>query len=309
MKRLYYFSKSKLQFIEIKHYKTKLSIYLSFGIVCLVALIFTVYSLALSMFGFDSYSSLNKENKLLHKKLDGVLIQYESLNKELDSLLIINNELRLAANLEPISEDEKKIGVGGGYFDNELDFLSDDSQLKLQQAFNYMDEITRKINFEKKQYIDISGKLKENKRLFESIPAIKPCSGTVAMHGFGMRFHPILNIRRMHDGIDIITDRGTPVHVSGNGTVDFVGYRGGLGLAVEIDHGFGYRSVYGHLSKINVVQGQKVLRGDTIAKTGNSGLSSGPHLHYEIHHNGVKQNPIEFFFDDLNFFKASKVRK
>jgi murein DD-endopeptidase MepM/ murein hydrolase activator NlpD len=99
---------------------------------------------------------------------------------------------------------------------------------------------------------------------------------------------------------------GTPVYASGKGTIDFIGYRGGLGLAIEIDHGFGYRSIYGHLSGTNVKIGEKVMRGKLIAKTGNSGLSSGPHLHYEVHHNGVKQNPVEFFFDDLNFFELTK---
>jgi murein DD-endopeptidase MepM/ murein hydrolase activator NlpD len=309
MKKLYYFSKSKLQFMEVKHYKTKLFTFLSIGVLCIVALIFTIYSVSLSWFGIDTYTSLSNENRLLRDKLDKVVTQYQSLNNELESLVKINNELRIAANLEPISEDEQMIGVGGGYFDNTLDFLSVDSNLKLQQALNYMDEVTRKINFEKKQYFDISLKLKENEKLFEALPAIKPCEGTLAMNGFGMRIHPILNLKRMHDGIDIITDRGTPVYATGNGIAESVGYQGGLGLTIEIDHGFGYRSIYAHLSKTKIKEGQKISRGDLIGNSGSSGLSSGPHLHYEIHHNGVKQNPVEFFFDDLNFFEYSKNKK
>jgi murein DD-endopeptidase MepM/ murein hydrolase activator NlpD len=309
MKKLYYFSKSKLQFMEVKHYKTKLFTFLSIGVLCIVALIFTIYSVSLSWFGIDTYTSLSNENRLLRDKLDKVVTQYQSLNNELESLVKINNELRIAANLEPISEDEQMIGVGGGYFDNTLDFLSVDSNLKLQQALNYMDEVTRKINFEKKQYFDISLKLKENEKLFEALPAIKPCEGTLAMNGFGMRIHPILNVKRMHDGIDIITDRGTPVYATGNGIAESVGYQGGLGLTIEIDHGFGYRSIYAHLSKTRIKEGQKISRGDLIGNSGSSGLSSGPHLHYEINHNGVKQNPVEFFFDDLNFFEYSKNKK
>jgi len=306
MKKLYYFSKSKLQFFEIKHYKTRALAFLGIGVLCIAALIFSAYTILISWLGTDTYSSLIKENQTLQKKLDEIVVRYESMNRELDSLLKVNNELRIAANLEPISEDEQLVGVGGGYFDNALDFLSDDIHLKLQKALAYMDEVDRKINFEKQQYLDISSKLKENKKLFESIPAIKPCEGSLAMHGFGMRVHPILNIKRMHEGIDIITDKGTPVYATGNGKVEYAGYRGGLGLAIEIDHGFGYKSIYAHLSKINVKEGQKISRGDLIGKTGNSGLSSGPHLHYEIHHNGVKQNPAEFFFDDLNFFDLPK---
>lgn len=305
MKKLYYFSKSKLQFVEIKHYKTKLSLYLGGGVLFIVAIIFSIYSFALGFFGVNTYSSLNNENEMLKQKLDNILTNYKSLNTELDSLIKTNNTLRVAVNLDPVSSDEQLVGVGGGSFDNNLDFLSDHSQLKLQKAFNYVDEVSRKIDFESKQYIEISNKLKENKLLFQSIPAIKPCTGYIGS-GFGMRIHPILHIRRMHDGVDIVTNRGTSVYAAGKGTVDYVGHRGGLGMAVEIDHGFGYRTIYAHLSKALVKKGQKVMRGDLIAKTGNTGLSSGPHLHYEVEHDGVKENPVDFFFDDLNFFEVAK---
>ncbi len=124
--------------------------------------------------------------------------------------------------------------------------------------------------------------------------------------GFGIRMHPILQINKMHDGIDIITDVGTPVYSSGKGVVEFAGNKGGFGLAIEIDHGFGYRTVYAHLSSVKVKQGQKVSRGDLIGNTGNSGLSSGPHLHYEVHHNGIKLNPVDFFFDETGFFELTK---
>ena len=299
MKKLYYFSKSKLQFMEVKHYKTKLFTFLSIGVLCIVALIFTIYSVSLSWFGIDTYTSLSNENRLLRDKLDKVVTQYQSLNNELESLVKINNELRIAANLEPISEDEQMIGVGGGYFDNTLDFLSVDSNLKLQQALNYMDEVTRKINFEKKQYFDISLKLKENEKLFEALPAIKPCEGTLAMNGFGMRIHPILNVKRMHDGIDIITDRGTPVYATGNGIAESVGYQGGLGLTIEIDHGFGYETLYGHLDKIDVRVGQIVKKGEEIGAVGSTGTSTAPHLHYEVHFKGKPINPIHYCMDGL----------
>jgi len=110
----------------------------------------------------------------------------------------------------------------------------------------------------------------------------------------------------MHDGIDIMTNTGTPVYAPGNGTVDFVGYKGGYGLCIEIDHGYGYRTVFGHLSNASVQVGKIVKRGDLLAKTGNTGLSSGPHLHYEVHHDGIKQDPMGFFFDNSGFFDISK---
>jgi murein DD-endopeptidase MepM/ murein hydrolase activator NlpD len=291
---------------KIKGNRRKFHLYAGLGGLFLVTLLAVIYSYILPLGGIETYSSLKKENEILREKLNQVLLKYKYLNSELDSLIKINNELRLAVNLNPVSGEERLVGVGGGYFDNELDFFSGKSDHDIQQVFTFIDEVQRKVEFEKEQYIQISSKLIDNKKLFEAMPAIKPSEGTVNVQGFGLRLHPILNIKRMHDGIDIITDRGTPVYATGKGVVDYVGTRNGLGLTVEIDHGFGYRTIYAHLSKVNIRQGQKVNRGDLIAKSGNSGLSSGPHLHYEVHHNGVKQNPVEFFFDDLNFFEVKR---
>ncbi|QQS37954.1 MAG: M23 family metallopeptidase [Ignavibacteriales bacterium] len=221
------------------------------------------------------------------------------LNKDLDSLLKVNNELRIAANLPPLSDDEQLLGTGGGEFVQPFNFISS-GDIDVTRALEFVDAVNKKVDFEKNQFTLISEKLKSNEKLYESLPALKPCEGTLSDHGFGLRRHPILNIVRMHEGVDIITDRGTNVYAPGGGKIESVGYRGGYGLCIEIDHGFGYRTVYAHLSSSNVQQGQTIKRGDLIARSGNSGLSSGPHLHYEVIHNGIKQNPRNFFFDDLN---------
>lgn len=307
MKKLYYFSKSKLQFIEIKGYKAKLAAYFTLSVLTFSALIFGAYFFINSITNPESSMiALKAENDAMKQKLLEIVDKYKDLNNEIDSLRKYDTELRLAADLEPVSDEEKQVGVGGGYFDNSVDFLNNKSAFNLKDAISFVDEVTRKISFEKSQYDEIAVKLNENKKLYAAIPAIKPCEGTLALQGFGMRFHPILGISRMHDGIDILADRGTPVHSSGDGTIDFVGYKGGYGLTVEIDHGFGYRTVYAHLSKTLVKKGSKVKRGDIIAKTGSSGLATGPHLHYEVHHNGVMENPKGFFFDDLTFFDSTK---
>lgn len=303
MKKLFYFSKTKLQFIEIKNYKKKLAISLSVAVIFLSSLFFGGYQLISTLMNPEkSISSLRSENQILKQKLSEMLELYSGINTELDNMSKVNNELRIAANLPPLSDDERMVGVGGGYFDNSLDFLTNPSELKLQDALSFVDEVSRKIEFEKAQYYNIAAKLKQNEKLYESIPAIQPCTGTLAFHGFGMRKHPILKVRKMHEGLDIITDVGTPVHASGNGKIVFVGYKGGYGLAIEIDHGFGYRSLYAHLSSVSVKEGKTVARGDKIGKTGNSGLSTGPHLHYEISHEGIKQDPSEYFFDNFSYF-------
>lgn len=315
MKQFYYFSKSKLQFIEIRNFKAKAAALVSASLILLIIAVYGIYLLSASLFGTaGNYQALKDENKFLRSKLNKVVELYTNLEKDLEKLSKENDELRIAANLPPLSDEERKIGVGGGYFDNSLDFLDSESDLDLKNALAYVDEISRKIDFEKNQYLEIEKKLKENQKLSLAIPAIIPSAGTIADHGFGMRMHPILHVNKMHEGIDIITDVGTNVISSGAGVVEFVGYRGGFGLAVEIDHGYGYRTIYAHLSDALVQVNQKVSRGDLIAKSGNTGLSSGPHLHYEVQHNGIKKDPREFFFDDMGFFeiknnKYSSIKK
>ncbi len=307
MKKLYYFSSSKLQFVEVKNFKKKLIFYFSAAILILTTTVYGSLSFITKITGSGkSISTLKEENKLLQNKLLETSGLYKKLDSELDSLVNENNTLRIAANLSPVSDEEKQVGVGGGYFDNDVDFLQGNMAEELKAALTYVDEVSRKVAFEKAQFNEISTKIKQNEKLFECLPAIKPCNGAIG-NEFGMRMHPILNIRRMHEGVDIVTNLGTPVHASGDGKVDFVGRKGGYGLCVEINHGFGYKTIYGHLSKTEVKEGQKVNRGFEIAKSGTSGLSTGPHLHYEVEHNGVKLNPEDFFFDDINFFAiASK---
>jgi len=305
MKKLYYFSKSKLQFIEVRKYRSKLVFFF------LIAVIIVSFGIAGGYYYITSItdpwhniSKIERENSVLKNKLSRIFGEYKVLNTELDSLSKVNNNLILAVNLPPLSAGERKVGIGGGSFDNSLDFLNGNFELKLKETFSYVNEVSRKIAFEKSEYKMISKKLLENRKLYAAIPAIRPCLGPIS-DGFGMRMHPILHIRRMHEGIDIVTAIGTPIHATGNGKIAFTGRKGGFGLVVEINHGFGYRTVYAHLSKILVHEGQKVIRGQVIAKSGSSGLSTGPHLHYEVHHNGVKLNPANFFFGDLGFFELT----
>jgi len=295
---------SVLRFLRINRYRSNNS-----KTILIVLVVFSIFLSGYSLFSVfgssdNNIQSLRSENKSLKKELKSMIAKYRNMSVKLDSLAKTNNDLRLAVNLRPLSDDELKVGVGGGYFDNKIDFLSNDAEDELAKASSFVDEISRKISFEKSQFLEISKQLRENRKLSLCIPAIKPCMGSIS-DGFGMRMHPILHIRRMHEGIDIVADVGSPVYATGNGRVVFVGHRGGYGLTVELDHGFGYHTIYAHLSKILVKRGQKVTRGTQIAKTGDSGLSTGPHLHYEVEHNGVKENPAGFFFDNVGFFELT----
>lgn len=252
-------------------------------------------------------SQIENENKLLRKKLNELTIKYQQLDKDLRMLIEENNNLRLAANLQPLSEEEVMLGTGGKEF--ELNVLSNEISLSNLDFLNeYVESLYSKLKFEKFNHEEITEKLKSNQLLYSSIPALKPCKGTIRANGFGMREHPILGISKMHDGIDIIADVGTNVYCPGNGVVSFVGVKNGFGLCIEIEHYGGYKTVYAHLSRSYVVERQKVSRGKVIGLTGNSGLSTGPHLHYEVHHNGVKLDPSQFFFDDLVLFEQKSKK-
>lgn len=306
MRQFYYFSKSRLKFIEIRNFPRKVLLSIILLTIVLSSLLFGGFFLFSSLVNSDTkLTSLKTENKELAAKLTEMIDRYEELSDNVDSLSKMNRDLRIAADLPPVSDDEMSMGTGGGMFDNILNLSEKNSNLDLDQISGFLEFVENKISYERSNYLEISNKLKTNQKLFASIPAIKPSEGLLSNHGFGMRIHPILNINRMHEGIDIITDIGTPVVAPGAGTIDFVGNKSGYGLCVEIDHGFGYRTVMGHLSSANVSIGKKVKRGDLIARTGNSGLSTGPHLHYEVHHNGMALDPMGFIFDDLGVFQLS----
>jgi len=307
MKKFFYFSDSSLEFVEIKNAKTKLISYLAISTVILTLVVFTGYLLISSLTSSSkSQASLLRENDLLKQKLTEVASRFENLRSGIDSLVIANDQLRVSANLELIQPEVRLVGTGGNDFNFSPGFSINSGNLDLNDAIDLVDEITRKFEFEKSQYREIAKQFKFNEELFESIPALKPAAGIYSYNGFGMRLHPIFKRYKRHEGLDINTDRGTPVIAPGNGRVTFVGRRGGYGIAIEINHGFGYTTFYAHLSKSLVKKGQYITRGDLIAKTGNTGLSSGPHLHYEVNHNGVKLNPVDFFFDDVNFFELKK---
>ncbi len=303
MPKFYYFSEKSLKFVELKKSRFKGLFFTLIGAFSLI-LLFVIAIYVFNISPLNTTAGVKNENALLIEKLKNLTEKYSSLDQNLDSLIKVNNELRIAANLRPLGEEDRIFGKGGKTFNGLFDFLSLGNKAEIQKSFEFIDEIEKKFDFEKKNFEEIANTLKYNKALYKAIPAIKPAAGTLALHGFGMRLHPILNVRKMHEGLDIITDVGTPVFSTADGIVSFVGKKGGYGLTVEIDHGFGYSTLYGHLSKTQVKEGETVNRGTLIARTGNTGLSSGPHLHYEVSHNGIKLNPEDFIFESSELFTS-----
>lgn len=245
-------------------------------------------------------SALNNENKELKNEIKRITDSYNKMLADVENISALNEELRVSANLQPISDEERLLGIGGSanYFSSSLNIRD----VEVKSLLKSVDEMIKALAFEKNQTIEIADKFSRKEELHKCLPAIKPTVGNYSVDGFGMRRHPILGVRKFHHGIDINCDTGTSVRSPGNGKVVVVERQAGFGMIVEIDHGFGYRTIYAHLSNAIVKQGDSIKRGQVIAKSGNSGLSSGPHLHYEVHHNGIAVDPTDFFFDDLTFF-------
>jgi murein DD-endopeptidase MepM/ murein hydrolase activator NlpD len=299
--KLYRFSLESLTFHEARWTRSRLLISgLLLGIVVFFSL-FAVNQYYKDVFGlaFIQNNSLVNENRVLQNQLHYLTQRLDVIQKQLQVLGNKGNELRLLTDLPKLDEDLQKAGIGGT--DERFDFTSTSTvNTLLNNLRATADQAERELHLQTTSYEDIETTYDRNKVRFSHLPAIKPMDGFYSPNSFGMRLHPILNFVRKHDGVDIINEVGTPVYASAEGTIDFTGRKGDYGLTVEINHGYSLKSLYGHLSKILVHEGQKVKRGDLIAHSGNTGLSSGPHLHYEVRVNGVAQNPTYYFFDDVS---------
>jgi murein DD-endopeptidase MepM/ murein hydrolase activator NlpD len=241
------------------------------------------------------------ENESLKGEIRQLTDKMADVQNSLEHLHVRGNELRLMADLHSVDDDTREAAVGGAVTTSADAFLTGEAGAILSQAQTLIEKLTREVRFQQTSYREITRQFEVNKDLFAHMPAIKPMSGYYSINGFGMRIHPVLRVYRMHPGIDIINDVGTKVYATGDGVVKFAGRTsGGYGIMVQISHGYGFTTLYAHLSEVKVRVGQQVSRGELIAISGRSGLVSGPHLHYEVRRNGVKQNPVDYFFDDID---------
>ena len=307
--KLYLFSADSLTFRELRWAKTKLVGWgFVVGAVCLLLFleINERFGDRLGL-GFTRTSLLIQENKVMRQQLQAVGVRIESLQRRLADLNETGNHLRLLVDLPKVDDDVRKAGTGGAI--EVVDFsTSSDVSTMLNKLRSGMTIAERELQLQGVSYREMAKRQEENRARFGHLPAIRPMAGYYSRLGIGIRLHPILNIYRPHEGLDVANDVGTPVYASADGTVEFAGRSGGYGIMVELNHGYSYRTVYGHLSKVLVRDGQNVKRGELIARSGNTGLSSGPHLHYEVRLNGVAQNPLDYFFDDVDFHAESGQR-
>jgi len=298
--KLYKFSMKSLTFHEVRWARTRLMVtgLLMGGAVLWFLIAMNQHYGDVFGLGFVQQTALVNENRVLQNQLQFLTHQLNGIQKQLTLLGDKGNEMRLLADLPKLDEDLRKAGTGGT--ESRIDFTSSISvNSLLNNLRSTVEQAEHELRLQSSSYEEIESAYEKNKVRFSHLPAIKPMDGFYNKNGFGMRFHPILHIFRKHEGIDIDNEVGTPIYAAAEGTIEFTGHQGGYGLTLEINHGFSLKTLYGHLSQILVREGQRVKRGELVARCGNSGLSNAPHLHYEVRVNGVAQNPIDYFFDDV----------
>jgi murein DD-endopeptidase MepM/ murein hydrolase activator NlpD len=226
----------------------------------------------------------------------------ELANKALKEIQSRDEQMyRSALHAKAFPEELRIMGTGGS---DRYAHLSDlpDAEL-LTQTAQQLDQLERSIYAQSLSFNELANLVRQKEKMLTSIPAIQPVHNKELKRpigGFGMRIDPIYRTRMMHAGVDFTADRGTEVYATGDGVVEVVeSKRWGYGKSIVINHGFGYKTLYAHLSKFEVKQGQKVKRGELIGLIGSTGKSTGPHLHYEVIKDGVKVNPIGYFHADL----------
>lgn len=270
------------------------------------------------LIAYSSYFESPKE-LILKNEVTELEFYYENLTKTVEKLQTQlanmeyrdDNIYRVVLGAEPIDKNIREAGVGGldRYEDiKNKNIIHGEVITKLSEM---VDNLHRKIYIESKSQDDVVDIAETKEKLFAAIPAIQPISNKqlIALaSGFGMRVHPIYKVKKMHTGIDFAATIGTPIYATADGTIDILDVSfSGYGKKIEIDHGFGYRTRYAHMHGFAVRLGQKVKRGDLIGYVGDTGLSTAPHLHYEVFVNGVLANPVHYFFNDLNPAEYEKI--
>ncbi len=301
----YYYDHDTLSYREIKvTNKNRISGVLLF---LLASFFFGITSLLILL----NSDIINTPSEVAQKRsLENFKLQFDILNKKLGQLEKVianienrdNNLYRVYFEASPIPEEQRRAGFGG--INRYKDLEGYDNSDLIINTTKRLDILTKQTVVQSRSLEEIESLSKNKASLIEAIPTIQPIKNkdlTRVASGYGYRIDPFTKIRRFHYGMDFTAKRGTPIYATGNGIVKRADNRSsGYGKHIRIDHGFGYVSLYAHLSKYKVRRGQKVKRGDIIGYVGNSGRSVGPHLHYEILKDNKKINPLNFYYGNLS---------
>jgi len=255
------------------------------------------------------------QEKAMRREIEQFKMQYKILNDRMEQYERVmadmqerdDNVYRVIFESEPVASSLRKAGYGGVDRYAKLDGYKNSDILIA--ATKRMDQLAGQMVVQSKSFDEIWELALNKEKMLSAIPAIQPIAKGVGriVSGYGMRFHPILKYRRMHWGIDISAPKGTPIYATADGVIEFTGRRGEFGNLVIINHGYGYKTHYGHMNNFTVKRTQKVKRGEIIGYVGNTGLSSAPHVHYDIVKDGKRIDPVHFFYNDFTPEEFEKV--
>ena len=303
LKNHYYYDESKCEFVPIEYKRREQLVYnLSIWIIAGVVIAGLGIIFLSNKIGSPSELALKAENETLFSQLEATKTALLDLDQKMEELALRDNEVyRSVLGLDQIPFEERLAGTGGTDPYEEYDVFNESTADLLRWTAEKVDNLERKIGIQSLSFEEIKNHYNNNRAELSHIPAIKPTSG-VLLSGFGSRYHPILQYTRPHNGLDFRADIGSAIYATGDGVIRFAGRKGTLGRVIIIDHGFGYETLYAHLSayETGIKAGTVIKRGQLIGKAGDSGLSQGPHLHYEIHLNGKPVDPILYLFADTS---------
>lgn len=302
VKYKYKFHPEQLVFIKVRA-SLKDKLFLVFKYV-LAAIVVSVISYLVFPFFIDT-----PEVRKLRRENEELLTNFDLINKRIDRLRVVLEDLqrrddniyRSIFEAEPVHSSVREAGIGGVNRYSYLEGLSN-SDIIIETT-KKIDILSKKAYIQSRSFDEVVSLAKRMDEMVKSIPAIMPISNkdlTRVASSFGMRIHPFYKVLKMHTGMDFTAPTGTEIYSTGDGVIKKVEYaQRGYGYNVIVDHGFGYETLYAHMSQIIVRPGQKVKRGSVVGYVGNTGTSVAPHLHYEVIRNGTKVNPINYYFNDL----------
>ena len=273
--------------------------------VCLVALLGATVTMAVRYSGmaFDAgrLAELEHENRELHGRIEAFEGELGSLKAEMERNYELQNRARLLASLDPIPEDVWQVGIGGPepeLLDREMSVAD-----RIFSSLNdNLSELVRQSKLQRQSYDEICSILEQEAMIRDCTPSIRPLRGGFLSSRYGRRMDPFTGRITFHRGIDYHARTGTPVMTTADGVITMAKKNGSLGLVIEVNHGNGFTTRYGHLARLNVKRGQRVKRGEIIGTVGNTGRSTGPHLHYEVLFRKQHRDPLQYIIPDGVYF-------
>jgi murein DD-endopeptidase MepM/ murein hydrolase activator NlpD len=294
------------QGVSLKERMTRIAAFFSSSLALSIVMVIII----LNLYESPASKAIKRENQRM-------LSQYKLMEKDLNRVENVLEDLqqrddyiyRVIFETDPIPSTIRQAGFGGTNKYAHLESM-DNKDLVINTA-RKLDILSKEAYIQSKSYDDVLKMAMQKEQMLASIPSIQPVSNKDLKRtasGWGFRIHPIYKIRKFHYGMDFTASVGTDVYVTGDGIIrEVTTEHSGYGRMILVDHGFGYQTLYGHLSNFKVKPGEKVKRGEIIGFVGNSGTSTSPHLHYEVHKNGEPVNPQFYYYMDLTPLEYEKM--